>query len=330
MKLARSKPAAALVVVVLCVLLFRSKDALRERFDATLHALETQYTPLEASLVLSTLTATCSLIPFCPTTPINLTAGVILGAVSGGLCTAVGCALGAAIAFVLGRTLLRSYATAKIAGDDGLRRIDAALKRKGGLIVFLLRLSPVFPFGILSFVFGTSGVTHVEHFFGSLLGLIPSCILYAKFGSDAKALSDDESGDAESKSSIGSALLSMVLSIGSVLLISYFAKRVLDREMNALPNKLAGIGGGSAAAASKARAKSKMSIAKNATLAVEGRTDEDDEGEAAVEEEDERIVEGTVVDAKTATAAAMLISAKSPAANSPTKRKKEKAGIKKP
>lgn len=51
------------------------------------------------------------------------------------------------------------------------------------LIVFLTRLSPVFPFGILNYAFGTFQVDFATYSVATCLGLIPGNFMYAYLGS---------------------------------------------------------------------------------------------------------------------------------------------------
>eukprot|EP01133_Synstelium_polycarpum_P015964 gene15964-18979_t len=85
---------------------------------------------------------------FCfPGTPINLAAGYLLGFSSGSIATVIGCDLGAVISFFLGRFLTREWAERKIKSSKKYSLLDNAVAKNGFLIIFLLRLSPVIPFG---------------------------------------------------------------------------------------------------------------------------------------------------------------------------------------
>ena len=62
--------------------------------------------------------------------------------------------------------------------------------KKGGLkLIFLARLSPIFPFSILNYFYGLNNVKFRDFTFG-LLGIIPGTFLYCSIGSLAKNVQD--------------------------------------------------------------------------------------------------------------------------------------------
>lgn len=70
---------------------------------------------------------------------------MVFGLVQGFIAVSVGATLGATCAFLVGRYLARDWVAAKIAGNEKFRAVDDAVAREGWKIVFLTRLSPVFP-----------------------------------------------------------------------------------------------------------------------------------------------------------------------------------------
>ena len=61
---------------------------------------------------------------------------------------------------------------------------------KGGLkLIFLARLSPIFPFSILNYFYGLNNVKFRDFALG-LLGIIPGTFLYCSIGSLAKSLQE--------------------------------------------------------------------------------------------------------------------------------------------
>ncbi|MGF1566533.1 MAG: VTT domain-containing protein [Nodosilinea sp.] len=65
--------------------------------------------------------------------------------------------------------------------------IDQAVAREGFKIVLLTRLSPVFPFNLLNYAFGITGVGLKDYALGSI-GMIPGTVMYVYIGSLAGEL----------------------------------------------------------------------------------------------------------------------------------------------
>jgi uncharacterized membrane protein YdjX (TVP38/TMEM64 family) len=121
-------------------------------------------------------------VAFFPGSILTLGAGVIFGAVWGSLYVFIGATLGATAAFLVGRYLARNWIAQKIADNKKFAAIDQAVGKEGLKIVLLTRLSPIFPFNLLNYAFGITGVSLQDYFIGSL-GMIPGTIMYVYIGS---------------------------------------------------------------------------------------------------------------------------------------------------
>jgi len=123
-------------------------------------------------------------IAFIPGSALTLGAGVVFGVVWGSLYVFVGATLGAIAAFLIGRYLARDWIGKKIEGNQKFAAIDRAVAKSGFKIVLLTRLSPLFPFNLLNYAFGITGVSLKDYVLASL-GMIPATILYVYIGSIA-------------------------------------------------------------------------------------------------------------------------------------------------
>jgi uncharacterized membrane protein YdjX (TVP38/TMEM64 family) len=121
-------------------------------------------------------------IAFFPGSILTLGAGVVFGVVGGAIYVFIGATLGATAAFLVGRYLARGWVARKIADNQNFAAIDQAVGREGLKIVLLTRLSPIFPFNLLNYAFGITGVSLKDYFIGSV-GMIPGTILYVYIGS---------------------------------------------------------------------------------------------------------------------------------------------------
>ena len=70
--------------------------------------------------------------------------------------------MGASLAFLVSRYLARRTLEGKIGGDPRLAAIDTAIRREGAKLIFLLRLSPAFPFTLMNYALGLTGVRFRE------------------------------------------------------------------------------------------------------------------------------------------------------------------------
>ncbi|MBE9054059.1 TVP38/TMEM64 family protein, partial [Nostocales cyanobacterium LEGE 11386] len=121
-------------------------------------------------------------VAFLPGSILTLGAGVVFGVVWGSLYVFIGATLGATAAFLVGRYLARGWIARKIADNKKFAAIDQAVGREGLKIVLLTRLSPIFPFNLLNYAFGITGVSLKDYFIGSV-GMIPGTIMYVYIGS---------------------------------------------------------------------------------------------------------------------------------------------------
>jgi uncharacterized membrane protein YdjX (TVP38/TMEM64 family) len=123
-----------------------------------------------------------STIAFLPASLLTLGAGIVFGVWLGSLYVFIGATLGGIAAFLVGRYLARDWAAKKIAGNDKFKAIDRAVGKEGLKIVLLTRLSPLFPFNLLNYAFGLTGVSIQDYIIGSV-GIIPGTLMYVYIGS---------------------------------------------------------------------------------------------------------------------------------------------------
>lgn len=134
---------------------------------------------------------------FLPGSVLTLGAGFLFG-VPLGLATAwTGAVLGACAAFLLGRTFAREWVARKVSGNPKFKAIDEAVGREGFKIVFLLRLSPVFPFNLLNYALGLTKVSFKHYAVASMIGMLPAGLMYVYFGSAARSIADVAAGNVE-------------------------------------------------------------------------------------------------------------------------------------
>jgi uncharacterized membrane protein YdjX (TVP38/TMEM64 family) len=120
-------------------------------------------------------------VAFVPGSVLTLAAGAIFGLVEGTLLVLLAATLGAIAAFLVARYFARDAVARRVEGDARFAAIDRAVERQGRRIVFLLRLSPVFPFNLLNYALGLTRVRLWDYAVASL-GMLPGTLLYVYSG----------------------------------------------------------------------------------------------------------------------------------------------------
>ncbi|MBC1197127.1 TVP38/TMEM64 family protein [Microcystis aeruginosa BLCCF158] len=126
-------------------------------------------------------------VAFFPGSILTLGAGVVFGVVLGSFYVFIGATIGATAAFLVGRYLARGWVAEKIQGNNKFQAIDEAVGKEGLKIVLLTRLSPIFPFTLLNYAYGVTGVSLKDYLLGCA-GMIPGTIMYVYIGSLAGSL----------------------------------------------------------------------------------------------------------------------------------------------
>lgn len=112
---------------------------------------------------------------------ITIAGGAVFGMAKGSVLVFIGSTIGAAIAFTLGRTVLRSWVAAQIAKNQTLQIVDRVVGQEGLKLMFLLRLSGIAPFVLTNYAMGVTSVS-LAHFLLALLGMIPTIATYTAVG----------------------------------------------------------------------------------------------------------------------------------------------------
>jgi uncharacterized membrane protein YdjX (TVP38/TMEM64 family) len=119
---------------------------------------------------------------FFPGFILTMGAGILFGAIQGTILVTIGATIGAGCAFLISRYLVRSWVTRRFARNPKFRAIDDAVAADGWKIVGLIRLSPVFPFIPMNFVFGVTRIPFWHFFFATWVGIIPVSFLFVYLG----------------------------------------------------------------------------------------------------------------------------------------------------
>ena len=147
---------------------------------------------------------------------LTLVAGAIFGLGLGALIVSFGAALGATIAFLLSRFVLRDWVRFRYAA--ALERIDGGVQKEGALYLFTLRLIPAVPYFLINLLMGLTAMRAWTFYWVSQLGMLPGTLVYSNAGTELAAI------DSPSR------ILSPGV-IGAFLLLGFFpllAKKAID------------------------------------------------------------------------------------------------------
>lgn len=117
---------------------------------------------------------------FIPTTVMFISGGVIYGTIKGSIYTFLGLIGGSSIAFFLARRFKSLFK--KVLGNKYLNKINSMSDNHVIKGLFIMRVSPVFPFDIVSYGAGISDISYREFLIGTLLGAFPKVVLYTFLG----------------------------------------------------------------------------------------------------------------------------------------------------
>lgn len=172
-------------------------------------------------------------VAFLPGSIVTLGAGVVYGVALGSIYVFIGATLGATAAFLIGRYLARGWVYKKIAGNEKFKAIDEAVGKEGFKIVFLTRLSPVFPFNLLNYAFGVTGVPLKDYLLG-FVGMIPGTIMYVYLGSLAGscALIGTESQPKNLAVQWTLRIVGFIATVAVTLFVTRIARKALEEKVS--------------------------------------------------------------------------------------------------
>ncbi len=169
-----------------------------------------------------------------PASILTLAAGFVFGLPLGVVLVSTGSVLGASAAFLVGRFFVREWVEKRIAGLPRFQALDRATRHEGFVIVFLTRLSPLFPFNLVNYGLAMTSVRFRDYFFASWIGMLPVTILYVYIGSVAKDLTELTSGAVQGGVA-GQALLfgGLAATVLLTIIITRKAARTLATHLDA-------------------------------------------------------------------------------------------------
>lgn len=150
---------------------------------------------------------------FVPASILTLGAGALYGLRVGTGVVLAGATLGATLSFLLAKTALRGKIERMTAGNAKFAALDRAIAKEGAKIVFLVRLSPVFPFTTVNYAFGLTGVRTLPYVLASFVGMIPGAFAYVYLGAAAATAASGQADATKKALQIAGAVAAVLVSI---------------------------------------------------------------------------------------------------------------------
>ena len=113
-------------------------------------------------------------------TILTLAAGALFGLVTGTLIVSFASSVGATLAMLISRYLLRDTVQVKFA--DRLTDINKGIEKEGAFYLFSLRLIPIVPFFILNLAMGLTKIKTWTYYWVSQLGMLAATLVYVNAG----------------------------------------------------------------------------------------------------------------------------------------------------
>lgn len=113
-----------------------------------------------------------------PATLMTFIGAVLFGAAEGVFVNIAGFSLGASLAFFVARNLGRDFVKDLL---GKYRKLQKMVEQHGFSGLFLLRMFPLQPFGIVNYACGLSSLKFADYFFATLLGFAPETFVMSYF-----------------------------------------------------------------------------------------------------------------------------------------------------
>ena len=271
MKLTRWLIVLSFVVAAACFFWFDLEQYLTlEMIQAKSGALrdEVQAHPWWTGSVFFAAYVALTVMSFPGTVVLTLLAGALFGLVGGTLMVSFASNIGALVAMLISRFLLRDWVQRRF--NKQIASINRGLERDGAFYLFSLRLIPLVPFVLLNPALGLTRVSMWTFWWTTQAGMLPGHAIYVGAGRQLARIR--EISDILSPSLIGTlALLAIFPLAATKLLTLYKARKVYSgwQKPKSFEHNLLVVGGGSgglAAARIAASMKARVALVESERL----------------------------------------------------------------
>jgi uncharacterized membrane protein YdjX (TVP38/TMEM64 family) len=181
-----------------------------------------------AGLVLFALAYAVATVLLLPGSLLTLAAGATFGLLSGFGSVLFGATVGAALAFLVSRHLARRRVESWIQSKPRFSAVDQAVGKEGWKIVFLTRLSPIFPFNFQNYAYGLTKIRFWHYTLASFIGMIPGSFMYVYIGSLGRSSLEAAAGG-EGVETLR--LVLQIVGLAATVIVTIFITRVATKAL---------------------------------------------------------------------------------------------------
>ncbi|MDP2156964.1 MAG: TVP38/TMEM64 family protein [Nitrospirota bacterium] len=113
---------------------------------------------------------------------LTLAGGALLGLWTGTLTVSFASTIGATLACIVSRFILRDWVQAQF--GEKLKTVNDGIEKEEAFYLFTLRLIPLFPFWLINLLMGLTRMPLRRFFWVSQLGMLPGTIVYVNAGKE--------------------------------------------------------------------------------------------------------------------------------------------------
>lgn len=157
---------------------YLSLDYLKNEQERLQALIESNF--LSAAIVFFLLYITATALSIPGAAILTLGAGALFGLWTGVIIVSFASTIGATLAFLASRYLLRDYVENKFSSK--LNAINRGVEKEGAFYLFSLRLIPLFPFFAINLLFGLTKIKVSTFFWASQIGMLAGTIAYVNAG----------------------------------------------------------------------------------------------------------------------------------------------------
>ena len=174
-------------VLIICISLLRNYELQIPDFIIIFNHMNSSITP-----ILFIISYVIMSMLFLPTLPLNILAGVLWGALLGGIYSLVALSISTTITFFLTRYLAYEYIQ-RYFTHKYWKWIMNNVNESGWKIVAFTRVNPIFPTSLLNYFYGFTSIKYSHYILASVIFLLPLVLAFSYLGSSiGNAVVNDE------------------------------------------------------------------------------------------------------------------------------------------
>ena len=112
----------------------------------------------------------------------TLAGGAVFGFWAGLFAVSFASTIGATLAFLVARWLMRDWVQNRF--DSHLKKVNEGIDKEGAFYLFMIRLTPLFPFWVVNLVFGLTRLPVLTYYWISQVGMLPGTMVYINAGKE--------------------------------------------------------------------------------------------------------------------------------------------------